>query len=87
MTDWLEHRIRKCIMPSLQETSRGVSSQQGDSAVLNQLAASISMQTEEARESNRLRQAEIDRQKSKDHEKKNRLESKLHPSVSKLRQG
>ena len=33
MTDWLEHRIRKCIMPSLQETSRGVSSQQGDSAV------------------------------------------------------
>lgn len=84
MTDWLEHRIRKCIMPSLQETSRGVSSQQGDSAVLNQLAASISMQTEEARESNRLRQAEIDRQKSKDHEKKNRLESKLHPSVLRL---
>ena len=41
MTKWLEERTARCIMPSLLEISQRDSSQQGEPAVLGQLAACI----------------------------------------------
>ena len=52
-------------------------------SVLQQLAAAISTQNEEAVESNNLRRNELLRQISRDDEKKNRFK-KIHPSILKM---
>ena len=73
-------RLQQCIMPSLNAMTVPASASGKDTAVLKQLAESISRQTEETERTNRLVREDIKRSREREESKKDKLEN-LHRSI------
>ena len=74
------NRHQECIIPPLNSMTTVSSAPGENTAVLRQLAESISRQTEETERTNRLAREDIERTREREDSKKDKLK-KLHPSI------
>jgi len=77
---YTSNRHQECIIMSLNAMTSVSSAPGENTAVLKQLAESISLQTEETARTNRLAREDIERAREREDNKKDKLK-KLHPSI------